>query len=211
MKNLLSMCLIFVASNILGQDYIVKPDGTKYTGKAISMSKNTLYFRTQNDNIGEYKIDRLAVIHIEDPNFKMKGVILTNTNYEKDDSGIHIEMLNNPIVKTSASPKSSTTNVNIQSERSSSLSITTDDDSPKAKIVLKCVDCSNSGLLTMESEDKLSKVVWEFDYQNDSAFPMKIELDSGKTYKFKYKDKNRHSIEKKVQIKAGENIINVFQ
>lgn len=211
MKKALTIYFVLFVSSVFAQDYIVKPDGTKLLGNIISIEKKTLLFKDKNGNLIEYKVDKLAVIHISNPDFKMKDVYFSNTRYEKSDEGIHIEMLDNPIVKSKPSSNSSTTNVNILSEKSSSLSIKTEDDSPKAKIILKCEDCTNKGKLTMESEDKLTNFEWNFDFNEGSAFPMEVELDSEKVYNFKYKDGNKHSIEKKVTIKTGPNIINVFQ
>ena len=215
MKNLVILCLVFFTSNLFAQDYIVKPDGTKLNGDIISISKNQLKFKSTNGNIDEFKVNKLSVIHIANPDFKITDVVFTNARYDKTENGIHIELLDNPVVYNDKQPKSSskssTTNVNIQSEKTSSISITNDDDSPKAKIVLTCDDCSNTGMLNMESEDKSSRVSWEFKITQGSAFPMELEVNSGKTYRFKYKDGNKQSIEKKVTIKSGVNYIKVFE
>jgi hypothetical protein len=179
------------------------------------MSKNTLMFKNSLGDLDQYKIDRLSVVHIADPKFKMKGVNLNNTNFEKTEDGIHIVMLDNPISKSKTScqseSKSRSTNLNSKSERSSSISISSEDDGPKANVILECDDCSTSGTLVMESEDKLTNVMWNFDCSEGSAFPMELEIDCNKTYNFKYEDGNKQTIEKKIKIKSGMNIINVFQ
>ena len=90
-------------------------------------------------------------------------------------------------------------------------SISSEDDGPKANVILECDDCSTSGTLVMESEDKLTNVMWNFDCSEGSAFPMELEIDCNKTYNFKYEDGNKQTIEKKIKIKSGMNIINVFQ
>lgn len=209
MKNTLIICLLFVVSNVFGQDYLVKPDGTKLVGRVVWMAKKTLSFETQEGQTAEYKINGLAVIHIADPDFKMKEVYLTNTKYDRTDRGIHLEMLDNPIDDRESN--TNTTNINLNAEHKSSLSITTDDHSPKAKIVLECTDCTNTGTLMMESEDKLSKLLWSFEATKGRAFPMEVELNSGKVYSLYYRDGNRHAIEKKVSIKPGLNRIGVFE
>lgn len=215
MKFSLLLVLILNAANLISQDYIIETDGTKHDGQIISLSKNTLTFNNTTGKLDQYKIDRLSVVHIADPKFKMKGVNLNNSNFEKTEDGIHIVMLNNPISKSKASCQSASnsrsTNLNSNSEKSSSLSISSEDVGPKAKVILECDDCSTFGTLVMESEDKLTNVLWNFDCKEGSAFPMELEIDCNKTYNFKYKDGNKQTIEKKIKIKSGMNIINVFQ
>lgn len=215
----MKLSLLFIAmaltASLFGQDYIIESDGAKHEGQIISMSKNTLMFKNSDGDLDQYKIDRLSVVHIADPKFKMKGVNLNNSSFEKTEDGIHIVMLDNPISKSKVScqpaSKSRSTNLNSKSEKSSSLSISSEDDGPKAKVLLDCDDCSTSGSLVMVSEDKLTNVLWNFECKDGSAFPMELEIDCNKTYNFKYKDGNKQSIEKKVRIKSGVNNINVFQ
>lgn len=226
MKFVFLALLLLTFSVVNCQDYIIKPDDTKINGKISAMWKNNIQIINAQGETLEFKIDKLSVVHIADPNFKMKGVYLNNTNYEKNDEGIHIEMNDNPVVKIKNSHSQSSKNYRSKSEnmtnnitnnydnnsgKSSSLSITSQDDSPKAKVILDCDDCSSSGSLVMESEDKSTNVMWTFDCKNGSAFPMEMELDSGKKYNFYYKDGKKQSIEKKVKIDLGVNIINVFQ
>ena len=215
MKFSFLIIVMMQVANLFSQDYIIEPNGAKHEGQIISMSKNTLMFKNSQGDLDQYKIDRLSVVHIADPKFKMKGVNLNNTNFEKTEDGIHIVMLDNPISKSKTScqsaSKSRSTNLNSKSEKSSSLSISSEDDGPKANVILECDDCSTSGTLVMESEDKLTNVMWNFDCSEGSAFPMELEIDCNKTYNFKYKDRNKQTIEKKIKIKSGMNIINVFQ
>ena len=62
----------------------------------------------------------------------------------------------------------------------------------------------------MESEDKLTNVMWTFDCKNGSAFPKEFEISSNKKYNFKYKDGRKKAVEKKVQIEQGVNNISVL-
>ena len=90
MKTMIFFMLHIVMTNLFGQDYIVKPDGTKFDGEIVSISKNILAFKNNEGDLEEYEIDKLHVVHISNPNFKMKDVNLNNTSFEKDDDGIHI-------------------------------------------------------------------------------------------------------------------------
>jgi hypothetical protein len=222
MKLSLVTLLLLIVSVAFAQDYVVKPDGTKIDGKIFAMWRNNLKIRNNEGEILAFKIDRLSVVHIADPDFKMNGVHLNKTNYEKNDDGIHIVMLNNPIVRSKKdlnyaihhnkrNTEGKTSNGNVSTDKSSSLSITSDGDKLKAKVILYCNDCSTSGTLVMESEDKLSNVTWTFDCKNGSAFPMEMEIDTDKNYYFLYKDGNNKSIEKKVNIGEGLNTIRVFE
>lgn len=204
-----------LSNYIFGQDYLVKPDGTKLDGKIISMHKNTVKLKNEGGEVQDFKIVQLSTIHIADQNFKMKGVHLTNTNYEKNEEGIFIQMLDNPISNSKPTKKlpstSKTTNINIKSEKSSSLSITSEDDRPKAKVILECDDCATSGNLEMISEDKETLVSWTFDTKGDNVFPMEMEVDCCKRYHFRFKDKNGRSIDKKVKVDIGVNAIKIWQ
>lgn len=230
MKTMIFFMLHIVMTDLFGQDYIVKPDGTKFDGEIVSISKNILAFKNNEGDLEEYEIDKLHVVHISNPNFKMKDVNLNNTSFEKDDDGIHIVMLdyengnkvqyfnNNSCQSYKSSSegnskttsRSSTKGTSEESEINSTLSISSEDDGPKAKVILDCDDCSNSGSLVMESEDKLTNVMWTFDCKNGSAFPKEFEISSNKKYNFKYKDGRKKAVEKKVQIEQGVNNISVL-
>jgi hypothetical protein len=146
--SLLKKILLLVA-NLFGQDYIIEPDCIKHEGQIISMSKNTLMFKNNEGDLDQFKIDGIAAIHIADSNFKMKGVNLNNNSFEKNEDGIHIVMFNNTVTKSKSTyqsaPKSRSTNLNSKSGRSNLLSISSEDDGPKARVIIKSNDGSTSG------------------------------------------------------------------
>ena len=231
MKTMIFFMLHIVMTNLYGQDYIVKPDGTKFAGEIVSISKNILTFKNNEGDLDEYEIDKLHVVHISNPNFKMKDVNLNNTSFEKDDDGIHIVMLdyengnkgqyynsNNSCQSykslsdgsSKSTSRSRAIGTSEESELNSTLSIASEGDGPKAKVILNCDNCSNSGALVMESGDKLTSLMWTFDCKNGGVFPIEFEIDSNKKYSFKYRDGSKQVVEKKVQIEPGVNNINVL-
>ena len=205
MNKILFSFLLCACINALGQDYLVKRDGTIINGKMKSFNNNVFTITTSDGKDLSYDVTDINKAYIADEHFRMDNISLENATFINN-NGLTILLdkstphpsHQNQTFSSGSSPSESTSS-------SSVVHISSDNNAAeKGTLVLNCTSCAQKGKIEFVSRDgkSTSKVSFESD-SGKSFFPYRIKLDADRTYDWTYYDKNIGEKSGSIKIEAG--------